>query len=161
VATVMLGNGDGTFRFYEGYSSGPTQPRSLAVVDLNGDGRPDLIVGHACGRCEQPGLNLAVLLNRSFAPTTTGITSSPNPSLLNQSVTFTATVSSTSSSVPNGSTVAFSDGKGQLGTGTITNGIATLTTSFSAAKTYTVRANYLGDVFHQSSSPIVKQVVNP
>jgi hypothetical protein len=41
--SVMLGNGDGTFRPATSYTAG-TQATSVAVGDLNGDGRPDLAV---------------------------------------------------------------------------------------------------------------------
>jgi hypothetical protein len=51
-----------------------------------------------------------------------------NPSLVNQPVTFTATVKS-KSSVPNGSVITFDNGATEIGTGTTTNGVATLTTS--------------------------------
>jgi hypothetical protein len=158
VEEVMLGNGDGTFQSYARYGSGLNNPQSMAIADLNGDGRPDLIVGHSCQRCTAPGLNLDVLLNRYKAATSIQVASSHNPSLVNQSVTFTATVSS-DSSVPDGTTIAFSDGKGPLGTGTTKNGVATLTTSFSTAKTYTVRASYARDAFHGKSSGVVHQVV--
>ena len=54
------------------------------------------------------------------------LTSSPNPSVLNTSVTFTAVVHG-SSSTPTG-TVTFSDGSSSLGTATLQGGWATLTT---------------------------------
>src|ERR1700687_238606 len=38
--TVLLGNGDGTFRNALPYGGGPAT--ALAVGDLNGDGKPDL-----------------------------------------------------------------------------------------------------------------------
>jgi Bacterial Ig-like domain (group 3) len=75
-------------------------------------------------------------------------------------VTFTATITSTPS-VPNGEVVTFYDGKTELGTGTTTNGVATLSTSFAKEKTYTVKASYSGDAFRKASSGTVKQVVNP
>ncbi len=45
---VLLGNGDGTFQPSQGYSSGGFGPDSIAVEDVNGDGKPDVIVSNAC-----------------------------------------------------------------------------------------------------------------
>jgi hypothetical protein len=42
---VLLGNGDGTFQNPTAYTVG-TNPDSIAIVDLNGDGRPDLAVAN-------------------------------------------------------------------------------------------------------------------
>ena len=42
-ATVLLGNGDGTFQPQHTFAVGP-QPFSVAVADLNRDGNPDLVV---------------------------------------------------------------------------------------------------------------------
>jgi FG-GAP-like repeat len=46
VIGVLLGNGDGTFQPASTYDSGGKQPSSIAVADLNGDGKPDLLVGN-------------------------------------------------------------------------------------------------------------------
>jgi hypothetical protein len=46
-AAILLGNGDGTFRAGESYDAG-SGPISLAVADVNGDARPDIIVAD-CG----------------------------------------------------------------------------------------------------------------
>ena len=43
---VMLGNGDGTFQSATNYPSGGSQASSVAVVDLNRDGKPDIVVSH-------------------------------------------------------------------------------------------------------------------
>jgi dienelactone hydrolase len=55
--SVLLGNGDGTFRTVVNYSTGPGSfPRSVAVADLNGDGKLDLVVGDSSSN------NVGVLL---------------------------------------------------------------------------------------------------
>jgi hypothetical protein len=48
LATVMLGNGDGTFRVPPAYAGGGYNTDAVAVGDLNGDGKPDLVVSNLC-----------------------------------------------------------------------------------------------------------------
>jgi hypothetical protein len=43
---VLLGNGDGTFQPAVAYGSGGRIPVSVAVADMNGDGKPDLLVAN-------------------------------------------------------------------------------------------------------------------
>ncbi len=84
------------------------------------------------------------------------LNSSPNPSLVGQSVTFTATV-------PAGvtGTVTFKDGTTTLGTGTITGTTATFTTTTLALGTHPVTAVYGGDAnYNTATSAIENQVVN-
>jgi hypothetical protein len=45
---VLLGNGDGTFKPGEFFSSGGLEPVSVAIADVNGDGKPDLVVANNC-----------------------------------------------------------------------------------------------------------------
>jgi FG-GAP-like repeat/FG-GAP repeat len=45
---VLLGNGDGTFQPVVTYNSGGNTALSVAVVDVNGDSKPDLLVGNQC-----------------------------------------------------------------------------------------------------------------
>ena len=90
--------------------------------------------------------------------TATSISSSINPSLVGQAVTFTATVSG--GSVPTGS-VQFFDNGTLLGTSTLSGANATLTTSALAAGTHPITAVYGGDANHQgSTSSVLIQLVN-
>ncbi len=70
---VMLGNGDGTFQAPQVYDSGGVNPTSVAVADVNNDGRPDLVVANYCAvndECNEKA-SVSVLLgngNGTFQP---------------------------------------------------------------------------------------------
>ena len=49
---VLLGNGDGTFRATQAYTTGGTYTYSVAVADVNGDGKPDLIAANCAFICD-------------------------------------------------------------------------------------------------------------
>jgi hypothetical protein len=72
-------------------------------------------------------------------------------------VNFTLTASLPSSAT---GTVLFYNGTTSLGKGTVSNGIASLTTSFATANTYSLTAVYSGDSnFKSATSAILSQVV--
>ena len=48
VASVLLGNGDGTFQPAVSYGSGEVEGSFIAFADVNGDGKPDVIMANAC-----------------------------------------------------------------------------------------------------------------
>ena len=101
------------------------------------------------------------------AVTTTAVSSSLNPSIYGQSVTFTATVTNTSGAggVPTGS-IEFYDNSTMLGAGTTLSGTETTATStfaistlpegdYSISAVYTATGNFLN-----STSSILTQTVN-
>jgi uncharacterized repeat protein (TIGR03803 family) len=86
------------------------------------------------------------------------LTSSPNPSYVDQSVTFSAAVSG-SGAAPTGS-VTFKEGTTALGTVTLADGQATFTTAFTKKGSVSILASYSGDQnYKAANSKALKQVV--
>ena len=94
------------------------------------------------------------------ATTTTGVTSSANPSILREAVTFTAAVTPQGSYTPTG-TVTFNDGAAAICAGVaLSSGGASCAISTLAVGQHSVTAVYSGDTnFHGSTSPILTQTV--
>ena len=91
------------------------------------------------------------------ASTTTKLTSSLNPSVYGEDVTFTATVAANApgSGSPTG-TVTFMAGSAVLGTGTVSGGVATFSTSTLTVGVHSITAVYSGDTnFKTSKSAIL------
>jgi probable HAF family extracellular repeat protein/YVTN family beta-propeller protein len=96
------------------------------------------------------------------ASTATSVTSSANPSVFGQSVTFTATVGVVA---PGAGTltgvVQFFDGTTPLGSQTLNQGRAAFTTNALAVGVHSITAKYVGDAnFNTSTSPALNQTVN-
>ena len=94
--------------------------------------------------------------------TTTKITSSANPSVYGQSVTFMATVSvnSPGAGTPTGM-ITFYSGTTLLGTGKLSGETASFTTTSPlAAGNRTIKATYSGDTNDKTSSGTLTQTVN-
>lgn len=90
------------------------------------------------------------------------VTSSADPSVVGQSVTFTAAVSiaGAGSSALNG-TITFMDGGNAVVTATVTNGVATWTTTSLTGGTHTITAAFSGNTTaNASTSAPLSQVVN-
>ncbi|WP_035348106.1 Ig-like domain repeat protein [Edaphobacter aggregans] len=83
------------------------------------------------------------------------LTSSANPSLVNQSVTLTATLPNTVTG-----TVSFTNGATTLGTATIANGVATVSTSSLPLGSNNISAQYSGDTNNNTATATLTQVVN-
>jgi hypothetical protein len=150
---VLLGNGDGSFQTAIPYFPGGI---FISSGDFNGDYKPDVIIATGSLSTVTPLLNVATGFRLA---TTTTMTSSPNPSAVNQSVLFTANVSNQFGGSPSG-TVTFKSGTTTLGQGTVSNGQATLNYSFPSSGTLSIVATYSGDsTFLPSSSAPLKQSV--
>jgi hypothetical protein len=100
----------------------------------------------------------AALNQKVLATTTTAVTSSLDPSVFGQSVTFTATVTGSS---PTG-TIQFLDGATSLGGPlALTSGAATLATSALTVGTHSITAVYSGDASNTTStSAILSEVIS-
>jgi hypothetical protein len=95
----------------------------------------------------------------SPAGTSTVLVSSANPSVLGQTVTFTATVAS-AGGTPTGS-VEFFDGSTSLGTAALSGGVASLSVSVLGGGPHQITASYGGDGnFASGSSPQLAQTVS-
>jgi uncharacterized repeat protein (TIGR03803 family) len=118
--------------------------------------------GNLYGTASSGGSNNAGVVFEVTVPaaTATTLSSSPNPSTYEQAVTFAATVSSSLGAPPNGDTVLFKKGATVLGTGSLSGGSASFTTSALPVGTSSITAVYSGDLhFLGSKSSPVKQLV--
>jgi len=94
----------------------------------------------------------------SLAQTGTTLSASPSPATVGSAVTLTATVTPATA----GGTVTFKDGDATLGTGTVSGGVATFTTTGLAAGSHALTAVYAGDASGAASgSGVVTEQVNP
>jgi len=95
------------------------------------------------------------------AGVTVSVATSPAPSGLNQSMTFTANVAAAAPAAgAPGGTVRFFDGATLLGSSTLTSGSASLTTAGLAAGVHTIQATYDGDASFVSGSGSASHTVN-
>ncbi len=134
------------------YASG-----AAIAVDLNKDGKPDLLVGNTVF------LNTPAPQLVTTVASATTLTAAPTAITSGQSVTLTATVTG-SAGVATG-TVTFTDSLGgagatTLGTGTLNaSGIATLTTTALAIGSHAITATYGGSAAYNTSASTASTVV--
>ena len=94
--------------------------------------------------------------------TSLSATALPNPAVINQTVTLTATLTpGTSTSTPTGTVQFYSNGTAIGSPATLTANIASTTYSFATAGTYAITAIYSGDTnFTTSTASAVSLVIN-
>jgi hypothetical protein len=187
---LVTATGAGTTQIsikYGGQSTSVQVTVPIEVVgDLNGDGKVtaddmrilQAFVGtNAVGTSDARDLNGDGIINASdvkiletlcgsacsniVSVTTTLVSSSVNPSIVGQSVAFTATVSSAGATTPTGS-VALFDGASQIGSGNLdSTGAVGFQTSTLAVGTHAITVKYGGDTNSTSStSANLTQIVN-
>ncbi|HWZ82408.1 MAG TPA: FG-GAP-like repeat-containing protein [Terriglobales bacterium] len=138
--SVLLGNGDGTLQAAVSDHL-PVGSNGLAVGDLDQDGHLDLVMTT---------FNVVVLINNNKPVTTTSLVSSANPSHVNQSLTYTATISNQNGPVTG--TVTFYDGTTAIATASLVGNQATFTTKYKTVGTHSITATYSGDSKNGSST---------
>ena len=114
-----------------------------------------IFVGDATFKTSTRSLTELVKLNLSA----TALISDLHPSNYGQSVTFTATVSSTHGPVPDGELVTFFDGTTTLASVSSTSGVASYTTSSLSVANHVIKAIYAGDTTFATSTKSFVQVV--
>ena len=162
-ATVSPSSGPtGTMQFFDGVNSLGTAALSGGSASLTTSALtagPHSITASYSGNANFAGSTSSALSHTvSAVGTATALTSSLDPSVFGQQVTFTATVSPTSG--PTG-TVQFFDGVNSLGTTALSGGTASVTTSALAVGTHFITASYSGDATYAgSTSTSLTQTVN-
>ncbi len=168
------GNATGTVNFYDGNTllgsgtlavSNGNDQATYSTTTLGG-GSHSITAKYLGDANFSTSTSAAVSQTVNQISTTTSLTSSINPTVYGQSVTFTATVSPSASgpSNPTG-TVTFYDGNAVLGTGTLAlvNGKyqATYQTATLSAASHSITAKYGGDPnYAGSTSSAISQTVN-
>jgi len=129
------------------------------TTDFDGNPRVQDATGKGCiidmGAYEYPG----TLSDCGGSPTSETLTSSLNPAMVGQSITFTAQLSG-ASGTPTGA-IQFLDGASLLSTQPVSGtGSATFSTNSLAAGSHTITANYVPSGSWQSSSATLVEVIN-
>lgn len=129
---TFTGGDAGTHTFTNGVTLNSVGSQSITATENSVTGSANVTVGYS---------------------TSSSVTSSPNPSAQGQNVTFTANVTSSGGTV-NGGTVTFKSGNTSIGTGGVTNGVATFSTTGLSGGPHSMTAEYggSGNFFASTSS---------
>jgi hypothetical protein len=161
LVAVLVGNGDGTFQAAQSYSSGGFLTNSVAVADVNGDRRLDLVVANLCAdnASDCTRASVGVLLRSPAGATRTRVETSMPRSHPFQAVTFTASVTSKHGPIPDGELVTFYSRRTLLGSAPLTGGVAAFTYTFVWPGSTRIHAVYAGDAMFKPSADVVAQRV--
>ncbi len=149
-ATVLPGSATGSVKFMDGTATLGTEPVGTAFPDAA------LAVGtHSITAVYSGDTNFttstspAVIQTITQRPTSTSVTSTQNPTIVNKPATFIATVSPTTA----GGSVVFKDGATTLGSAAIASGSASFTApSLTTAGAHSITAVYSGDINDATST---------
>jgi hypothetical protein len=162
---------DGTVNLFDGTNTTPIASQPWAGSQLSFMVSTLSFGGHTLTAKFDPGSDTNFLGNTSSSVTQTvktntqtTLSSTPNASVLGQSVTITATITRTSATAtgsPNAGTVQFYDNGAALGTPqNVSGGTASITVSTFTIGTHPITATYSGDTLdNKSTSGSLAQVV--
>jgi|KBSSwiStaDraftv2_1062776.scaffolds.fasta_scaffold46248_1 hypothetical protein len=160
IVETILGRSDGAFSSTNTLRSGGVNAIGLAIADVNSDGLSDVLAANNQGVSNGNGtLGLILHNNRLLKSSSVAVASDHNPSLVGESVTFTATITAAGHTIPNGELVTFFDGAIVIGTAKTHGGRASFATSTLSPKQHTMKAIYSGDATFKPNASTVKQVV--
>jgi len=169
VVGVLLSNGDGTLEpavtyVVGGFGGALSTSVPVAAADLNGDGLTDIVAAECTTYgCSDGGNEVGILLHVGTIHTSTTLTSTPNPSVFGQPVTFNASVTS-GAGTPTGTVTFFNNSNSALlGSATLANGRASISCPcFVEAGSQSINAVFGGSLrFDSSASAPLLQVVSP
>jgi hypothetical protein len=136
-----------------GTASFTTQPTQLAA------GSDSITAAYSGDSTHAASTSPVFVQTVNKAATSVSLTSSPNPSGVNETVTLTATVAPPTGLPAATGKVQFTNGKTVLGAVALSNGTATLNTTFTQTGSFTLKASYQGSTNYLASSGTVVQVV--
>ena len=158
-ASVAPATASGTVQFFDGGAAIGTAALSggasvLAVSSL-AVGSHTLTAVYSGDGSNVASTSTAVVVTVSKAAASLTLTSSLNPAVSGQSVTFTAAVTPSAAT----GTVQFKDGAAILGTVTVSGGTAAFATSALAAGSHSVTVVYSGDAAYNTAATVFTETV--
>jgi len=163
VAASLSGTPTGTVTFKHGSTSLGTGTLSGGVATLTTSALPigsDALTAAYAGASTFFASTSSAVTEVVFEKTTTTLTSSLNPAVFGQTVTFTAKVKPSVSGTPTGS-VKFLDGTTLIGTVSLSGGSASFATHTLAGGTHSITADYSGDsTYKGSNSAALTETIN-